>query len=473
MQTKVMKSATRLTAESSLIDWATAGLPSTLADSVGATLMTIARAGTPREDDKEWVLFGEVVGTCDGPPFTAHLHRLPLLVPDQERTDGTWDNWDLVCPIAHTRVDFNVGMQIGVLSKPSDHQVFGKIMAGESVPVWNLSSFDKDLSWNVSHLFSGAYEGWLRAMWWLQQANLGHSFATHTSVDWCPMVMKTWSFNHGREHLQAPVQASYSSKEVFNAILADIGDASVLRATSNKSNLMMTLSPPCPSWSKGGKHSGLATDEGYCFLDAIEHVSRVQPVLALFECSDGLEAHPHWRVISAAMQLAGSSLAIIVRDGWQFGLGRIFQSTERFLCIMNRRLNWNDQKHLHALPSALAEGLLLQPPQELVYGDRTLLPPAKRTRVDNGATTQQVLEQRVVQHGDYLPTLCASYTAQHLLQRERLEAKGIFATLVQRCDRYSFIGPFVFVSLFGTTDSIALPQVHFISSVMQFLGFMP
>ena len=70
---------------------------------------------------------------------------------------------------------------------------------------------------------------------------------------------------------------------------------------------MMTLSPPCPSWSKGGKHSGLATDEGFCFLDAVEHMSRVRPIIALLECSDGIEAHPHWRVLSAAMQLAGIS----------------------------------------------------------------------------------------------------------------------------------------------------------------------
>ena len=192
-----------------------------------------------------------------GPPFTVRLRRTSMLMTDKESFGGSWADLDLVCPVVYSRVDFSPGMCIGILCKPADRQIAGKIMAGELVPVWNVSYFDKDLAWNVMHLFAGAYEGWLRAMWWLQQANLGHSFATHTSIDGCPTVMK------------------------------------------------MTLSPPCPSWSRGGKHSGLATDEGFCFLDAIEHVSRVRPVLALFECSDGLEAHHHWRVISAAMQLAG------------------------------------------------------------------------------------------------------------------------------------------------------------------------
>lgn len=161
------------------------------------------------------------------------------------------------------------------------------------------------LAWYSTHLFAGAYEGWLRAMRWLQQTNLGHSFATHTSVDWCPDVMKTWSFNHQREVFESPIHESFDPTETYVGILADISEITLVRATSNKSNLMMTLSPPCTSWSRGGKHSGLATDEGFCFLDAIEHVARVRPILALFDCSDGIEAHPHWRALSAALQLAG------------------------------------------------------------------------------------------------------------------------------------------------------------------------
>ena len=117
--------------------------------------------------------------------------------------------------------------------------------------------------------------------------------------------MKTWSFNHGCRVQHGPIGIDYNPTEVFSGICADISESTLLRATSHKSNLVMTLSPPCPSWSKGGKHSGLATDEGFCFLDAIQHVARVRPIMALFECSDGIESHPHWRVLSAAPQLGG------------------------------------------------------------------------------------------------------------------------------------------------------------------------
>ena len=130
---------------------------------------------------------------------------------------------------------------------------------------------------------------------------------------------------------------------------------------------------------------------------------------------------------------------------------------DRFVCAIHRRLSWDDNKHQHALPSALADDLVLQPPQMQIYGDRNWLPPARKVRVSEDATIQQVLAQRLVMQGEYLPTLCASYTAQHLLQKEHIESKGIFANLTQRDDWFSFIDPFVFVPLFGTTDSIALP----------------
>ena len=70
---------------------------------------------------------------------------------------------------------------------------------------------------------------------------------------------------------------------------------------------------------------------------------------------------------------------------------------------------------------------------------------------------QRVLAQRVLQPGEYLPTLCASYTAQHLLQRDHIESKGLFASLVHRDGTFSFVDPFTYVSLFGTTDSVGLP----------------
>lgn len=454
-----------------LILWATSGLPSTLADSVCCALKSIATSGACRGASDEWIMFGEVVESTTGPPLRVDMRRTSMLL-DPVADHEDWATFQFICPDVHERVDFSAGMWVGALVQPHQRLANCQVYADQAMPLWNVSHHDKHLAWNVSHLFAGAYEGWLRSMWWLQQANLGHVFATHTSVDWCPKVMKTWSFNHGRDHLKSPITAAFNSTEVFTGILADISDQSLLRATSHKLNLIMTLSPPCPSWSRGGKHSGLASDEGFCFLDSIEHVARVRPILALFECSDGLEAHPHWRALSAALQLAGyrkiwsQDLAVHQltsnhRTRWLSAWGRkdidLHPSRETLLCAANRRLPWNDCKHLFALPKTLQEALRLTPDQQAIYGNRDMLPPAKRARVVEGVDDVQVLAQRVAHGGEYLPTLCASYPAQHLLNKEHIQTKGIFATLTQKEDQFCFIDPFVFVALFGTTDSIALP----------------
>ena len=472
METKEMKRTVGENAVEGLIQWSTVGMPSTLALTVAQALRGIAQTGVCGRADDEWVLFGEVLEMLPGSPSRTKVRRTSMLLQKDECLDHSWPTFDLLCTAEHCKVDLSPGMWIGLVVKPHQRHDDACIVAVENVPVWNLPAYHSSLAWQVSHLFCGAYEGWLRAMWWLQNANLGFAFASHVSVDWCPEVMKTWSYNHKQEVLTCPIRVDFNPTGPYVGILADINDVTVLRATSSKSNLLMTLSPPCPSWSRGGKNSGLAADEGFCFLDAIVHVARVRPILALFECSDGLEAHPHWRVLSAALQLAGyqrlwsqdvamHQLTGNHRTRWLAVWSRQdvvgHKSAERLLCATSRRALWNDQKHCFALPQSLVDDLTLDEALLQIYGRKDLLPPAKKARVLEGASTLQVLLQRTLQSGEYLPTLCASYTAQHHLQAEHVQSKGIFATLIQENGGFRFIDPFVFASLFGTTSTLALP----------------
>ena len=449
----------------------TSGLAAPLGASVRDALHAIAATGDVCAQDDHWVLFGEVTELVSTDPLHVQVRRMSMLLQDVIVRDE-WSQFDLHCPDLHQRVDLTEGMLIGVYVKACHRPQAGRICADHSVPIWNISQLDRHMPWNASHLFAGAYEGWLRAMWWLQQMNLGFSFASHTCVDWSQDVMKTWSYNHGCGFQHGPIGVDYNPTNAFSGICADVGELTLLRATSNKANLVMSLSPPCPSWSKGGRNSGLATDDGFCFLDAIQHVARVRPIMALFECSDGIELHPHWRVLSAALQLGGykkvwsqdvaiHQLTCNQRTRWLAVWIRqdipCPKLDERFLCSIPRRMSWDDVKHKFHLPADMAEALKLTPEQLQIYGDRQLLPPSKRARVGDGASMNQVLDQRLLQQGEYLPTLCASYTGQHLLQRDHLEAKGIFATLVRDGEGFRFVDPFTFVALFGTSEWIGLP----------------
>ena len=101
------------------------------------------------------------------------------------------------------------------------------------------------------------------------------------------------------------------------------------------------------------------------FWIRFEHLCRVRPIIAIYECSDGLENHPHWRVISAAMQLAGFRrvwsqdvaihqitsnyrtrwLAVWCRRDVEFK-----KIGERLQLSSPRRLPWDDPKHFFELP---------------------------------------------------------------------------------------------------------------------------
>ena len=210
--------------QAGFIDWATMGLSDSLASSVRAALWSITTTGVCRDDEADWVLFGEVVALEPGSPPCVSLRRTALLTSGVVHQDDHWGTFTLALPVEHKRVDFAPGMLIGVYTKPANRTEPCKIVADESVPVWNISSFDSCLAWNVTHLFAGAYEGWLRAMWWAQQANIGVSFATHTSVDWCPEVMKTWGYNHGSTVHGCPIPVSFNPSASINGILSDISE---------------------------------------------------------------------------------------------------------------------------------------------------------------------------------------------------------------------------------------------------------
>ena len=145
----------------SLLQWATFGMPSSLASTVSAALKSIATTGLCRSNEEDWALFGEVCDVQHEPTMCVHLRRTSMLLADEVIQAGLWETFDILCPVTHTRVDFSPGMLVGVLATPANRLSDHRILADAAVPVWNISKHDRSLAWQVSHLFAGAYEGWL------------------------------------------------------------------------------------------------------------------------------------------------------------------------------------------------------------------------------------------------------------------------------------------------------------------------
>lgn len=102
----------------SLVEWATMGLRSALGETVTNALVAIA--GECRASDQDWILFGEVLSSRDGPPFCAQVRRVSLLSSKPGFGGEQWTNFDLICPTPHVRVVFTAGMLIGVFTKPAN-----------------------------------------------------------------------------------------------------------------------------------------------------------------------------------------------------------------------------------------------------------------------------------------------------------------------------------------------------------------
>ena len=129
-----------------------------------------------------------------------------------------------------------------------------------------------------------------------------------------------------------------------------------------------------------------------------------------------------------------------------------------FIPMIFPREPWTSHLYEFPVPRVWADQLRLSPSELEFYADPLLLPPAKRCRVSHDAKPSQVIELRFPSGSEPLPTLCASYTNQHMLHIDHIRGKGIFAVLDQHARGVSFFDPAKFCSLFGACELIVLPS---------------
>ena len=89
------------------------------------------------------------------------------------------------------------------------------------------------------------------------------------------------------------------------AVLADVGDTSLLHVVPWTGCHVATASPPCPPWSRASSRDGLEVFAGVCFLETMLWAWRAAPLALLMECVDALPVHPHYPIILAFIRWAG------------------------------------------------------------------------------------------------------------------------------------------------------------------------
>ena len=342
-----------------------------------------------------------------------------------------------------------------------------RIRMSSDSKLWFISEHCPNMAFSACHLFAGAVCGWERALQWLQKQSL-LCVDTTIAVDSDEMVMKVWELQHS---FDGPFPKMHFGKipfsnslEAINGVVLPVGDFSWMNLCRVMVNLIFTLSPPCQTWSTGGRMYGFEHPNGFALAEGIEGIKRIRPLVVCFECSDNILKHPQYELVKKLLMFCGyrqawtsnttlHNLARMFRTRWLAVWVRhdvshfSFQSIESFGCVNSE--TWDHRKYDFTIPSQLEHQLKLGSSLCAIYGDLRLLPTNKRSGLGPSPTPESVLDARCLNKGEIMPTVVASYSRQHEIASDHVAERGIFAFLIKNAVGFSFIDPFKCLALLG------------------------
>ena len=339
------------------------------------------------------------------------------------------------------------------------------------------------LPFHALHLFSGGFMGWSKAFEQMKATSLSIGAANQIFVDHDKKVMDCWAKTYGLTVHYGPSSPRTSlGFQSHVGLCTTVADKTICHQCQFHENLILTMSPPCVSWSRGGRALGLNCSAGFAFQEAIEIVEIVQPLAFFGECADLTPSHPHFHLLEASIKVLGykrvwqqivhmHTLSNNMRSRWLFAWVRADVPAELMDLDFDLRAPpltpWHSPLNQLWIPESVACQLTLSPDLLAFYSAVDLLPPAKRTRLSS-AQSFDVLRSRVACESAPLPTLCSSYAMQHSLSSSHVAEKGIFAFLVETDDTFRFINPMCFVPMFGVTSRCLVPKC--VPDAFLFLG---
>ena len=332
-----------------------------------------------------------------------------------------------------------------------------------SSKLWFIPEFLPDFEWHSCNLFSGAFEGWMKAIEWCHKQHFFH-IRQSISVDCDPDVMQIWSLQNQCEFHTAPIPCDDIPSGDKLGLCLPIHEFSWANWCRFPVNLFFTASPPCQPWSLSGTSAGIESDNGFAFIHCLHSIKMVRPIFAALECADAIQQHQHYRTIKTLMDMIGYSLIWSTISKYD-DLTPMRRS--RWLAVWMRsdvkvtypsylgkiagvhRFSWDHPMYRCVVPEYFHHQLVLSRHLIGIYGSFDFLPKAKRNKLGANHSVKEVLSSRILSPDEIMPTLCAMYTQQHVLASSHLAKKGIFAPLIRKDDMFAFIDPVRFLALLG------------------------
>lgn len=337
------------------------------------------------------------------------------------------------------------------------------ITMNQSSKLWFVPEFQPELEWQACHLFSGAFEGWAKALEWCcikKICRVRHSIA----VDCDQEVMRMWSLQNQAVFRVTTIPCDHTDANEKRGFCMPIHEFSWANWCRFPANEIFTASPPCQPWSAGGTSAGIECDNGFAFIQCLQSIKLVRPNFAIFESVDAIQQHKHFKILKMFMSLAAyeliwsaisklDDLAPMRRSRWLAVWVRADIHTNKVSFNGSfggvHRFSWDHPMYRCVVPELLSHQLVLSRHLRNIYGSIEYLPAAKRFKLGNSPSMNEVLMSRVLSPDEIMPTLCAMYSQQHELAPAHLGKRGIFAPLVLINGLYAFVDPVRFLSLLG------------------------
>ena len=361
-----------------------------------------------------------------------------------------------------------VGFQDFWVSNIIDNKI--TVVLTDESSLWTIPDYDTAFPVSFLHMFCGGFNGWERGTKWFEFEKL-FTIQQEVSIDHNEQALKLWQLRTKGELCCGKIGINHDCKQKHLGIVAACNQNHWMNTFRFGINGFFTCSPPCPSWSRGGRGQGLECENGVAFAACIQKIRALRPIAAFCECADKLIAHPHYKILRASFQAAGykmlwtgvipyDTLAPMYRTRW---LAIWIRADVPNVQLGSFKLNdvqkegWSSSIYDFPVPSQVQHQMKLTSELCETYGDPCLLPTSKK--LNGNPTKAEVLEARCIRTSDPLPTLCAMYSQQHHIDANHLQNKGIFAALQCFDGNYQFFSPLLFVALLGAvvTEPVFLP----------------
>ena len=215
---------------------------------------------------------------------------------------------------------------------------------------------------------------------------------------------------------------------------------------------VVTLSAPCPPWSRASRQGGLQTADGRLLLRVSRLVGLLETPVVLLEQVEGFCFHDDYGTIMRSFQEGGFDLL------WRatHDLAELLPGSRRqhLMLFRNRKLAHLQQVvhcawHQAVLPTLEQAGVLFESPWPILkaavlpqetldmYMDPAFLPP----RRGSASRQQSPAVFRLRGPSDQASCFMAQYGQQHCLPSQFLQDRGLLGCLFCHADRPRFFTP--------------------------------